>query len=77
MVTKKQMEILEYISQNGKVQVEVTPRIIKQNDALYERIWKLEDKGAIIAERRMGQSTLYTITNLGIDILMGKCNETR
>ena len=73
MVTKKQREILEYISQNGKVQVMVTPRIIKQNDALYERIWRLEDKGAIIAERRKGEPTLYTITNVGLDILQGNC----
>lgn len=77
MVTKKQMEILEFISQNGKVQVEVTPRMIKQNDALYQRIWRLEDIGALLAERRLGMSTLYTITNVGLDILMGKCNETR
>lgn len=75
MVTKKQMEILEYISMNGKVQVEVTPRLIKQNDSLYARIWKLEDKGALIAERRIGMSTLYTITNVGLDILQGKCYE--
>ena len=77
MVTKRQMEILEFISQNGKVQVEVTPRIIKQNDALYDRIWRLEDRGAIIAERRTGLLTLYSITNVGLDILMGKCNEKR
>jgi len=77
MVTKKQMEILEYISQNGKVKVEVTPRIIKQNDSLYQRIWRLEDIGAIFAERRLGMATLYTITNVGLDILMGKCDETR
>lgn len=74
MITKKQMEILEYISMNGKVQVEVTPRIIKQNDSLYQRIWKLEDMGAIIAERRIGMSTLYTITNIGLNILQGKCD---
>ena len=65
MVTKKQREILEFISQNGKVKVMMTPRIIKQNDALYERIWRLEDKGAIIAERRKGEATLYSITKIG------------
>ena len=73
MVTKKQREILEFISQNGKVKVMMTPRIIKQNDALYERIWRLEDKGAIIAERRKGEATLYSITNVGLDILQGNC----
>lgn len=73
MVTKRQMEILEFISQNGKVKVSVTPRLTKQNDALYERIWKLEDRGAIIAERNIGLPTLYTITNVGLSILEGKC----
>lgn len=73
MVTKRQMEILEYISQNGKVKVSVTPRLTKQNDALYERIWKLENRGAIIAERSIGLPTLYTITNIGLSILEGNC----
>jgi hypothetical protein len=73
MITKKMIEILEYISMNGKVQVEVTPRTIKQNDSLYQRIWKLEDLGAIITERRIGMSSLHSITNVGLDILQGKC----
>ena len=73
MVTTKQMEILGYISMNGKVQVPVTPRLIKQNDTLYQRIWRLENMGAIIAERRLGLQTLYTITNVGLSILEGKC----
>jgi len=73
MITEKQMEILEYISMHGKVQVLVTPRLIKQNDSLYERIWKLEDKGCIVSERRTGLPTLHTITNVGLDYLQGKC----
>jgi len=77
MVTEKQMEILKYISENGKVKVEVTPRIIKQSDAIYQRVWKLEDMGAIIAERRLGMSTLYSITNVGLLILSGKCYDTK
>lgn len=73
MITQKQIEILEYISMNGKVQVEVTPRLIKQNGALYERIWKLEDTGCIISEKRVGMSSLHTITNKGLDVLQGRC----
>lgn len=73
MITRKQMEILDYISQNGKVKVQMTPRLVKQNDSLYERVWRLEDMGAIIVERRIGESNLYSITNVGLDILQGKC----
>lgn len=57
----------------GKVKVEVTPRLIKQNGAIYERLWKLEDSGYIICEKRVGLPTLHTITNKGLDLLQGKC----
>lgn len=73
MITEKQIEILEYISMNGKVQVEVTPRLIKQNGAIYERIWRLEDCGYILCEKRSGLPTLHTITNKGLELLQGKC----
>lgn len=73
MITEKQIEILDYISMNGKVNVEVTPRIIKQNNALYDRIWKLEDGGYIICQRIQGCATLHTITNKGLELLQGKC----
>lgn len=69
MITEKQLDILNYIHQNGKVDVKVTPRIIRQNDALYERIWKLENLGAITTKRRIGIYSLYTITDFGVNLL--------
>lgn len=72
-LTEKQIEILDYISTNGKIGVEVTPRLIKQNGTLYQRVWQLEDMGAIIVDREFGMKSKYTITNVGLDLLNGKC----
>lgn len=70
-LTIKQREILEFISRNGKTQVEVNPRLVKQNKNFYERISKLESIGAVIIERREGYSSLYSITNVGLEYLGG------
>jgi hypothetical protein len=70
MITEKQMEILHYIHQNGNVDVKVTPRIIRQNDALYERIWKLEVLGAITVKRRIGIYSLLSLTEHGHNLII-------
>jgi hypothetical protein len=68
-LTIKQREILEFISRNGKTQVEVNPRLVNQNKNYYDRVVKLENLGAIIIERRQGYSSLYSITNVGLEYL--------
>ena len=72
MITEKQMEILEYLYQNGKTDVIITPRIIKQNDSLYERIWKLELLNCITVKRRVGMASLHTITDYGSCVVQDK-----
>lgn len=67
--TKKQIEILQFVKVNGMVNVELTPSCIQQNKNFYHRIKFLELNGALIVERREGECSLYTITNLGVDLL--------
>jgi len=69
MITQKQKEILLYIHNNGMTDVIVTPRIMQQNDNLYQRIWKLEVLNLITVKRRIGMSSLNSLTNEGINLI--------
>lgn len=61
----RQHEMLLYIYQNGIDLVEMTPRQINHNEHIYDRVWKLEKKGLLIARRIKGLPTLYSLTKLG------------
>lgn len=67
--TLKQLELLDFVQRNGQVEVEMCPRLVRQNKNFYERIRMLEYEGAFVVKRRDGASSLYTITNCGLDIL--------
>ena len=69
MITQRQKEILLYIYNNGMTDVIVTPRIMRQNDNLYQRIWKLEVLNFITVKRRIGMSSLNSLTNEGINLI--------
>jgi hypothetical protein len=69
MITQRQKEILLYIHNNGMTDVVVTPRIMRQNDNLYQRIWKLEVLNLITVKRRIGMSSLNSLTNEGINLI--------
>ena len=69
MITQRQKEILLYIYNNGMTDVVVTPRIMRQNDNLYQRIWKLEVLNLITVKRRIGMSSLNSLTNEGINLI--------
>jgi hypothetical protein len=69
MITQRQKEILLYIYNNGMTDVIVTPRIMRQNDNLYQRIWKLEVLNLITVKRRIGMSSLNSLTNEGINLI--------
>jgi hypothetical protein len=69
MITQRQKEILLYIYNNGMTDVIVTPRIMRQNDNLYQRIWKLEVANLITVKRRIGMSSLNSLTNEGINFI--------
>lgn len=73
MYYKNELDILSHIQMNGQVEVEFGPHDINQNKNFYHRVHKLEKIGAIIVQRRDGQKSLYTLTNVGLDIIMGRC----
>ena len=69
MITQRQKEILLYIYNNGMTDVVVTPRIMRQNDNLYQRIWKLEVLNLITVKRRIGMTSLNSLTTEGINLI--------
>lgn len=71
-LTEREFDILLHISNNGKTDVKITRRIIKQGNALYERIWKLEDMNCIIVKRKVGHPSLHSITEHGINLIQEK-----
>ena len=71
-LTEKELEILLHISNNGKTDVKITRRIMKQGNALYERIWKLEDMNCITVKRKVGFPSLHSITEHGITLIKDK-----
>jgi predicted transcriptional regulator len=71
-LTEKELEILLHISNNGKTDVKITRRIMKQGNALYERIWKLEDMNCITVKRKVGYPSLHSITEYGINLIKNK-----
>lgn len=68
-LTSKQKEILDYIFRNSGIQVEMSPRTIKQNRNFYFRMDRLVDMGAVVVQKRNGLTSLYTITNVGLELL--------
>jgi hypothetical protein len=68
-LTEREFEILKHITENGNTDVKITRRIMKQGNALYERIWKLEDMNCITVKRKVGHPSLHSITEHGKSIL--------
>lgn len=66
--TPRQFEILKYVMENGGKDVEVSPKVVKQNKNFYQRIQRLENDGLITVIRNEGFSSLYTITEFGKNI---------
>jgi hypothetical protein len=71
-ITERELEILQHILNNGKTDVKITRRIMKQSNALYERIWKLEGMNCITVKRTTGFPSLHSITEHGIKTIQGK-----
>jgi len=71
-LTERELDILLHISNNGKTDVKITRRIMKQGNALYERIWKLEAMDCITVKRTIGHPSLHSITEHGIKIIHEK-----
>lgn len=71
-LTERELDILKHIAENGYTDVKITRRIMKQGNALYERIWKLEDMDCIIVKRKTGFASLHTLTEYGGQLLQEK-----
>jgi len=63
--TKKQYDILDYISCNGCIAVEIAASTLGQNKNFYNRVQKLEREGLIKVSREEGRASLFTITPKG------------
>ena len=68
-LTERELDILKHIAENGYTDVKITRRIMKQGNALYERIWKLEAADCIIVKRKTGFASLHTLTEYGGQLL--------
>jgi hypothetical protein len=65
-VTENEMDILDYIQDNGGYQVSLCPRNVKQNKNFYRRVRKLEELGFISVLRYDGRPSDISITTEGI-----------
>ena len=69
MITQRMKDIIIYIYENGVEEVVATPRLVKQSDELYQRVWKLEDKGILTVKRNKGMESTYSLTDYGIKLV--------
>jgi predicted transcriptional regulator len=69
MITQRMKDIIIYIYENGVEEVVATPRLVKQSDELYQRVWKLEDKGILTVKRNKGMESTYSLTDFGIKLV--------
>jgi DNA-binding MarR family transcriptional regulator len=65
LYTKKHYDILDYISCNGCIAVEIAASTLGQNKNFYSRVQKLENQGLINVIREDGRASLFTITTKG------------
>lgn len=70
-LTKKQIEILQYIYMHGKTKVLVNQNNLNQNVNFFARVSTLEKLGYIIVQRDRGFRSHYTLTNKGIRYFEG------
>ncbi len=65
--TKLQTEIIHKIYEGGKNDVELSAISVGQNGNFYHRINRLKNNGLITFQKREGLSSLYTLTQEGIN----------
>lgn len=73
MYSVKHMELLNFVKNNGQVDVEMGPRDVKQNKNFYNRTFRLESEGLFTIQRRDGAKSIFSLTPLGLKVTKGNC----
>lgn len=64
-LTEKELQILQYVKDNGGIDVPLSPRMLGQNQNFHIRTAKMEYHGFLVSVYNSGRMKTYYLTPLG------------